>query len=118
MLFYPQSIREAGGKLVLPENTNAVAHPCLGAAGIGEFWQNFALGVSSLAVSPCEEYVFTVGNAERLSLEGYEYSINVKESGICICAENEAGLLHGFMTLLDRFEAVDLGEDTAIEIAC
>ena len=65
MLFYPQSIREAGGKLVLPENTNAVAHPCLGAAVIGEFWQNFFPIVSMDKLPQIELVKFLGGFAVR-----------------------------------------------------
>lgn len=117
MLFQPKLLKEKQGSFRLPERVEAKAHPCLGAAVLGELWQNFALGTSRVTVSPEKKYVFSVGHAEGLPLEGWEYSINVEKDGICLLAESETGLLHGFMTLLDRFEAVDREEGTAVEIA-
>ena len=118
MIFHPQNLIKNVGSLVLSGEINAIAHPCLNKIIIKEFWHNFTFQSSTLNISESNEFIFTIGNAEPLSLEGCDYSINVEQDGICVCAENEKNLIRGFMTLLDRFHAIDRDEALAIELEC
>ena len=118
MLFHPQSLTEKNGSFVFSSNVSAVAHPCLCKEILREFWQGFTYRCSSLSTTPCEEFVFSVGNVEKLPLNGYDYSIRITPEGICLYAETEQNLLKGFMTLLDRFQAIDAENGCAIEAEC
>lgn len=118
MLFHPQSTVNNVGSFTFFGNVNAIAHPCLNKNIIKEFWSNFTFQSSTLNVSECNEYIFSIGNAKPLSLDNCDYSINIEPDGICVFAENEKNLLRGFMTLLDRFHAVDRDESLAVELDC
>lgn len=118
MIFHPQNLTEVSGTFRLPDDTKAVANSCLDNPTIREYWQNFSFGASSLEVTPCDEYRFSIGNTPALPLDGYSYSINVDENGVCVTAENAQALRDGFMVLLDRFYAVDAEEGIAVEVSC
>ena len=118
MIFNPKNLIKTQGSFVFKGRAEARANACLNKHIFGELWNNFTFQSSSLAVSECDEYIFTVGSAKKLSLDGAEYSINIEPNGICVYAENKKDLINGFMTLLDRFKAIDDGEDTAIEAEC
>ena len=118
MIFRPQNIIKKEGGFAFSGNVNAISHPCLNKAIIKDFWQNFTFQSSALSISESDEFIFSVGNAKPLSLDGCDYSINVETGGICICAENEKNLIYGFMTLLDRFRAIDAEEGLAVEAEC
>ena len=118
MIFEPKNLTRAEGSFVLPRVVCARAHASLNRDIIKEFWRNFAFQSSELHVSECEEYVFSVGNAERIDLDGGEYGACVEEGGIFLCAEDEKSLLRGFMTLIDRIRATEVEDVTAAEIEC
>ena len=120
MIFNPQNITKNEGSFVFSGNLQATASPCLNKPIFCEFWKNFSFQFSTLTVSDADsdEYIFSVGEVERLSLDGHEYSINIRPHGICIYAKTEKDLINGYMTLLDRFKAVDIGEKTEVEVEC
>jgi hypothetical protein len=118
MLFHPQTVIKKDGTFTLSKQTAAIAHPCMSAAIIKEFWRNFSFQSSVLDVSECDELTFCVGNAQRPELQGYEYAINVTPDGICLCAETEKDLLRGFMTLLDLFRATKVDGALAVVLDC
>lgn len=118
MIFHPQHLLRTDGKFVFEGNIDALAHPCLHKELIKEFWQNFTYQGSSLRMSACEELVFSIGNARPLALDGFDYSINIEEKGIALLAKDEKSLLCAYMTLLDRFKAIDGSEGLAIELEC
>ena len=118
MIFEPKNLTRAEGSFVLPRVVCARAHASLNRDIIKEFWRNFAFQSSELHISECEEYVFSVGNAERIDLDGGEYGACVEEGGIFLCAEDEKSLLRGFMTLIDRIRATEIEDVTAAEIEC
>ncbi len=117
MIFSVQSLRSINEHYVFSGEVNAVAHPCLQKPILREFWQHFSFESSSLTLETCDELVFSIGNTKRLPLDGHAYSICIEKDGVSICAESEQALLHGFMTLLDRFRAIDLDDGSlAIEL--
>ena len=117
MIFHPQNPMNREGGFVFPKNVTARAHASLDKEVIKEFWRNFTFQSSSFGVEACKEYVFAVGKAEALPLDGHEYSVNVTTEGVCVCARSEKTLLHGFMTLIDLFRAVDTEDGVAAEAA-
>ncbi len=118
MIFNPKTIIKTNGSFIFPKKINAIAHSCLNKDIIKEFWNSFSFNSSILSISECNEFIFSIGNTPKLPLDDNEYSINIEEDGICVYAKNEKDLLRGFMTLLDRIKAVDLGEQTAAEAEC
>ena len=118
MLFDPKDKSMTGGCFVIPRNTNAVAHTCLNKDVIKEFWSGFNFGTSELVVTECQEYVFTVGNATPIELDGNDCAISVTKDGIYLCADSEGDLMRGFMTLVDRIRAVDDEDGLKTAIDC
>ncbi len=118
MIFHPQNLIKKAGSLVFSGEINAIAHPCLNKDIIKNFWHSFTFNSSTLTISESNEFIFSVGNAKPLSLDGCDYSINIESDGICICADNEKDLIRGFMTLIDRFGAIDRNEALVIELDC
>ena len=118
MIFNPQFLQKSEQHLILPALVSASTHSCLHCAPLREFFHNFTFGTSCLELSMTENYTFSVGTAKELPLDGYDYSINVEPTGIHILAKSEQTLIHAFMTLLDRFKAVELEGRTATSIEC
>jgi len=119
MIFHPQNTIQNEGRFSLSNRICAQAHPCVNTALAKELWRNFSYQTSELEICrETREYVFSVGTAQKLPLDGNEYSIHVTPDGICVSAESAQALQRGFMTLLDRFEAIDRDGATAVEIAC
>lgn len=118
MLFHPKDVVAAQGKLVLSGVQHATAHACLRKPVFEEFWHNFTFESSTITLTQSDEYVFFVGMAQRPPLNGYDYAISIEPTGLFLCAKDERSLIQGFMTLLDRFKAVDADNGTAAEIAC
>ena len=119
MIFHPQNLVQKEGRFVFSGNACAVAPPCFNKDILKEFWYNFSFQLSTLSVTTGRELIFSVGNTERLLLDdGDAYSIRIDRDGLCVYAKTEKDLLLGFMTLLDRFKAVDEGEQTVIELEC
>ena len=119
MIFQSANLIPDKGSFVFSGEVHAVAHPCLNKEITKEFWHNFSFRSSSLTVSACDEYCFTVGNAEKCSLGDDAYRVSIQTDGICICAKDEKSLLRGYMMLLDRFSAIDLADGTtAVSVDC
>ena len=118
MIFHPQNYVALEGCYTFRGEISAAAHPALCEASIGEFWHNFTFNSSTLYISACDEFIFLIGNAKKLPLDDHEYSINIDHDGICVYAESEKALLQGFMTLLDRINAIDVDDQTAANAEC
>ena len=118
MIFQPQNMIRTEGSFAFFGGINATAHPCLNKNVIKDFWRGFTFQSSTLSIRERDEYIFSIGNAKPLPLDGYDYSINVTPDGICVYAETEKDLIRGFMTLIDRFRAVDRDETLTIALEC
>ena len=118
MIFNPANLKNKEGSFIFSGNVNATAHVSLNKDIIKEFWRNFAFQCSALDVTETDEFIFSVGDAKALPLDGYDYSINIEKSGVCVYAENETNLVRGFISLLDRFKAIDYNDDIAVEVTC
>lgn len=115
MIFHPQNLTTSKESFTFQGVVNAIAHSCLNKDILKTFWRNFTFQSSTLNVIESQDLIFLIGNASPLPLDDCDYSINVDSQGVCICAKNEKNLVRGFMTLLDRFQAVDQGETLAAE---
>jgi len=118
MIFNPQNLTKKEGSFIFSGEIKASAHPCLNKDIFKEFWHNFTFQSSELNVDVTDRYIFSVGNAEQISPEDCDYTINIEKTGFSVCAKSEKKLIQGFMTLLDRFKAIDCDEKTAIEAEC
>ena len=118
MLFQPKHIIPKDGLYIIDTNASATAHRSLDSGVIREFWQGFTFTYSRLDMRSCDEYIFALGNAEKLPLDGYAYSINITGSGVCVNAADRPGLMQGFMTLLDRITAMDIGDTPCAVLEC
>lgn len=96
----------------------AFAQSCLNKDIIKEFWFNYTAHCSALEITETDEYVFSIGKAEKLSVDDYDYTINITASGMCISARDEKALIHGFMTLIDQFKVVDDRGENEIRLEC
>ncbi len=118
-MFQPDNMTLTGGSFAVPGKVTAKAPACFDREVIRDFWYGFSCHCSAIAFEETGECVFSIGEAEPLALEGHAYSIHVTPAGVCVAAENEKDLLLGYMTLLDRIEAVDGENDgTAAAIRC
>ena len=118
MMFHPKNLTPIPGKLCLSGEVHATAHPCLSKPVILELWHSFSWECSSLSVTACDALVFSVGSAPTPPLNGCDYSMYIGTDGICIHAKTEQELVRGFVTLLDRFQAVERDGTLAVELAC
>ena len=119
MLFNPKNLKKTEGSFVFSGEVKAEAHGCFRRGIFREFWNGFTYRCSTLHVTETDGYVFRIGEAEELPADGQAYSICVQETGICIRAENEKNLILGFMTLIDRIEAIDAADgSTALSVGC
>lgn len=114
MIFHPQNMIETGEFFELSEKVCAKANKCLQKEIIKEFWHNFAYECSELNLCECEEYSFSIGNTEKLPLEGFDYSIHVNQEGVNVYAKSEKNLIQGFMTLLDQLKIKDSEEEMIV----
>ena len=118
MLFHPQCVKEKEGAFSFSDVQNVVCHPCLSGEVFREFWHNFCFSASSLQCQVTNDYRFSLGNITPPSAEGYAYAIKITPLGICITANDEAGLRLGFMTLLDRIYARDGDNGMTLALDC
>jgi hypothetical protein len=118
MIFHPQNLIKTDGQFIFSGKVNAIAHPSFNKAILKEFWHNFSFQSSELSITKSNKLTFSVGTTEPLPLDGYAYSIHIDPNGFCLLAQTEKDLLLGFMTLLDRFEATELGGDLAVKLDC
>lgn len=118
MIFHPQNMIKTPGSLVLSGNIRAIAHPCLNQPIIKEFWHNFTFKSTTLDIRESEDLIFLIGNAQPISLDHDDYSINVETGGICVRAKSEKDLIRAFMTLIDQFQAIDCDDKLAVAMDC
>ena len=87
MVFNPKVFTTTEGSFVFSGEIAATANASLNKDVIKEFWHGFSYHTSTLTVKECDGLVFTVGQAEALPIDEYDFSINVTPNGICVYAE-------------------------------
>lgn len=115
MLFSSKNTILQEGAFRIPVEAKARASTALCADVFAEFWQGFTHNASTLSVTPVEENVFVLGDAEIPALSGNAYAISVTEKGIALAGKDEQSLIHAFLALLDRIRMAD-GEDDRLLI--
>lgn len=118
MLFHAKKQIKSAECFTFSGEVHATVHPCLNKPIFREFWHNFSCNASELCLAETDSPMFSVGDAQPIPCDGYEYTICVTPSGICLCASDEIGLRHGFVTLLDRFKLTEVGETLAVQVDC
>lgn len=118
MFFHPQHLTAQAGHLILSGDVHAKAPSCLHKDIFREFWHNFTFQASTLHLSECPDCTFVIGSAQPLPLNDADFSICIEPGGLCIHAETEQNLLYGFLTLIDRFQAIDQDGGSAVQLDC
>ncbi len=119
MMFHPKKLNRTDGSFVFAGEVTARANGCFREEIFREFWHGFTYHCSDLTVEETDEFVFRMGDTAALPLNGEAYSIRVEKNGLCVYAENRNNLILGFMTLIDRIEAIDADDGaTALTIGC
>ena len=106
MIFHPKVLIPKEGRFVFKGEVGASLSTALYKPVFYELWQGFTFGLSTLAASPSDGCVFSVGEAVPIEPLDCDYTVNIEPCGICVCARDEKNLIRGFFTLLDRFYAV------------
>lgn len=97
----------------------ATANGCLNNEAIKDFWKGFCCQAGNIEITPCGEVIFSVGKAEKPSLDGNQYAVNVEETGIFIVGDSGKGLINGYITLLQQIKAKKISdEESVFEIQC
>ncbi|MBO5222824.1 MAG: family 20 glycosylhydrolase [Clostridia bacterium] len=92
-------------------DVSATAHPFLCSTIAEYFWTGFCLHRSTITLSPGKDLCFRIGAAPQPTLEAEdEYAVLITPEGVCISAKNQAGLFHGYLTMLDRIETKDVAK--------
>ena len=119
MIFHPQNTVKKDGAFIFSKRIAAAASPCLNKDIIKEFWFLYSCRASTLEINETDGFVFKIGEAKELSLDGVmDYTINVEKTGITVTAKDEKSLLCGFMTLLDHLKATDERGELEMKAEC
>ena len=92
---------EIKGKMALrlPKRAN---HPV-----ILEFLKNFTTGVEWDVSYDLDDNTFVLGSQEPIPSDGEDYCLNVTPDGVSITGSTYAGVMRGFVTLLDKIVCTD-----------
>ena len=119
MFFAPHCAPAKTGCFSFGASVTAAAADCLRNETIRSFWHGFTFRTGELTTTPADGRVFTIGTAERPAVDGADYAINVEETGVCIAADTDAGLIRGFVTLLHRIRPVETADNAPrFELPC
>ena len=119
MIFTPEHTIIKEGQCFFGTQVTAKGHDCLNKDVLKQLWHGSTYRVSQLTIKPTEKLIFTIGTAEAIDSKDSLYTINVTETGICIAADTEKGLIKGYITLLDQIKAIDLEEgQTILAVDC
>ena len=101
MIFSHEKYTKKDGDFIIDNNISAIANRVFDKPIFVEFWEGFTRKASNLKLTYTDALVFSIGNAKTLSLDEFDYTINVECGGISISAKDEKNLIYAFMTLLD-----------------
>lgn len=92
----------------LSRNIKVIANKRMDNGTVKKFWKSFCLGNGELEITPVDDFVFIIGNADLPELtDGKEYALKVNENGIAVVGRDYSGLMHGFMAMLMKIEYTD-----------
>ena len=116
MIFNTKNTLQKEGRYIFKGEARVFANACFNEEIFSEFWRNFCFGFSSLVTTSVEKFAFYTDGARLLPTEGRSYAICVDESGFSVNADDKSGLLLGFMTLIDRIQAIDIDGESYLAI--
>lgn len=88
--------------------TSAVAHTQMNNSTVAKLWHSFCLTQGTLEITPCDEFVFSIGNPVIPTLEkGKEYAILADENGVAVAGKDYPGLMRGFFALIMKIEKIN-----------
>lgn len=88
--------------------TQAVANAGMNNATVKKMWNSFCLTEGNLEITPCEAFIFCIGNTNPPTLsQEKEYAISVDEKGIAVIGKNYGGLMRGFFALIMKIELIN-----------
>ena len=115
MIFTPIYEKRTADCFLFGSTVQAAAHPCLNNDAIRSFWQGFCCQSGCIQFTKqAEEFLLSVGEAQKPNLDGYAYAVNIEKTGFCIVGSSEKGLIRGLMTLLQQIRPQQLSENAAV----
>ena len=97
----------------IKENVKAKTNSVLNTETAKDFWRGCSFRTSELECETCEELIFSIGNATPIFDKDSDYAINIEESGVFVSANDEKGLIRGFITLCKMIKTQ--GDEVVIE---
>ncbi|MBR6509475.1 MAG: family 20 glycosylhydrolase [Clostridia bacterium] len=88
----------------------AKANSCLNKTVFKEFWDGFTCHSSNISVENIECYQFVIGEPEIVKINKELYYIQVDANGVAVYANDEKGLICGYMDLLQRIKVISTDE--------
>lgn len=117
MVIKPAVEEKREGRYLFGSHVKVLANACIDKDIVREIWKNGCFQASELEVDACKgDYVFVIGEGEDAVCSDYAYILNITEKGVVIRANTKEGLMQGFLTLIERIDAVCLEEGE--EILC
>lgn len=118
-MFDPIFESKTGETFSFGRHLRVSANHCLNSEHIKSFWKGFCCQACELEMLPCDELIFSAGEARKPSLGGNRYAVNIEKSGFCIAGDSRKSLINGYMTLLHQIRAVEISDNnTVFEIDC
>lgn len=119
MIFNPEHTIIKEEQFIFGSEVKATAPACIDKEVLKQLWHGSTYRASNLTIEPADDLIFTIGTAKPIQTDNAMYTINVTETGICITADTEKGLIKGYITLLDQIKAIELEEgQTILAIDC
>ena len=118
-MFIPSYEKKADGYFTFGKKVTASANICINNDSLKSFWKGFCCQSCEPEITPCDELIFAVGEAQKPLLDGNQYAVNVEETGICVIGDSEKGLINGYITLLHQIKTRKITDKEAVfEIRC
>jgi len=110
MLIRPNRIEKKDGSFRFGSKVLARGHASLCKDIFAELWNGYCCRACELSVEESDGLCLTVGNADAVSCEGFDYALSVTPDGVALASATREGLARGFITLVERIEPVELAE--------
>ncbi len=83
----------------------ALAHTRMHNDTVRRLWHSFCLTQGDLTLTPCDEFVFRIGDTALPPLEaGCEYALAVDADGVAVVGKDYGGLMRGVCSLMMKIE--------------
>ncbi len=85
--------------------------------GVRSILEHYTVGINWEYVYDLNDNTITIGNTAKVDFSGFDYAINIDEEGVYIASETYAGVMRGFVTMLERISCVGF-EQYEIDEGC